>query len=121
MKNTTTPLLALAALAGGGYWLATRGNKPKPLTATPPTKSGRVWNTRLVSNTGTGTNQRIVIELWAPSGLFGNPAPVHAVTYQQHGADRSKRYIMTRGPLVTAAMLDAAGKDFGIKKAVATA
>lgn len=116
----TTPLLPLAALAAGVFYFASRGQKKLlPITLSPPASSGRVWATRMISNTGSGTAQRIVTQLFAPPQLFGNATRMLVVTYVQEGADKSARTIVSVGPNVTPEMLDAAGKDFHIRKKAA--
>lgn len=118
------PLLPLAALAAGGYYLYTKHEKKvasgitSPLgqaTRTVKGRSGNTWDASIVQVDG----ENKVVEIIYKSGSV--PAQPHMVIrYVQQGSDDSKRFLATTNPNTSPGLIQAAMADFGVTGPVAT-
>lgn len=107
------PIIPIA-LGGLALWALNRQAKPLPFVPVKAT-SGRDWLTRTISVTPE-PNKVSTVEVWAPTGAFGPHPQMLVATYRQQGSDMNSRVAVSTGPNVPAAMITAAGQDFGIRK-----
>lgn len=80
--------------------------------------SGRVWLVRVVSvTTNSDGIKKAITAVYAPAGSFGDNPQTLVATYEQTGANKDTRTVVSYGPNAKPDMVDAAGQDFKIKKA----
>lgn len=118
------PLLPLAALAAGGFYLYKQHEKKaasgisSPLgqaTRTVKGRSGNTWDASIIQVDG----ENKVTEVVYKSGSV--PAAPHMVIrYVQQGADTDKRFLAATNPNTSPGLIQAAMADFGVQGPVAT-
>lgn len=111
--------LPIIALAGAAYWWLNR-KKAYGFQTIKGGVTGRSWDTRIVSIKGSGDDKEQVVEVWAPTGSWGPHHQLLVLTYRQRGSDKGSRQSISVGPHAQAAMVTAAGQDFGVQKPTTT-
>jgi len=103
-------------LAAGAAWYFLSKQKTHAFQAVTGGVTRKPWLTRVVGVSGSGDNKKQMVELWAPAGSWGPHGNVLVVTYEQTGSNKGSRRSLGVGPEAVAAMVTAAGQDFGIQQ-----